>query len=165
VYRSLPSWFKSVFLFEFPLYSRNFPEEGSAWWDTNIIFLLFLFLFWHVIDKSTFLFMGCSWIVMCIFQEVIPTCYDWNACRIEPVKLQGDKICSFVLPFQPLSLLPIIVVFVWLLLLFILLVEDLSSIFLLPPFFYLPCGTISPFHVDFFLSKYSWCWEANEELN
>lgn len=31
VYRSLPSWFKTVFLFEFPLYSRNFPEEGSTW--------------------------------------------------------------------------------------------------------------------------------------
>ncbi|KAB5524556.1 hypothetical protein DKX38_022305 [Salix brachista] len=31
VYRSLPSWFKSVFLFEFPFYSRNLPEEGSTW--------------------------------------------------------------------------------------------------------------------------------------
>ncbi|KAL9253031.1 hypothetical protein AKJ16_DCAP05875 [Drosera capensis] len=28
VYRSLPSWFKTVFLFEFPFYSRSLPQEG-----------------------------------------------------------------------------------------------------------------------------------------
>ncbi|GAB2223830.1 hypothetical protein Droror1_Dr00004572 [Drosera rotundifolia] len=28
VYGSLPSWFKTVFLFEFPFYSRSFPQEG-----------------------------------------------------------------------------------------------------------------------------------------
>ncbi|XWS50816.1 hypothetical protein CRYUN_Cryun12cG0121500 [Craigia yunnanensis] len=28
VYGNLPLWFKATFLFEFPLYSRNFPQEG-----------------------------------------------------------------------------------------------------------------------------------------
>lgn len=31
VYGKLPTWFKSVFLFEFPLYSRNFPPEEQNW--------------------------------------------------------------------------------------------------------------------------------------
>ncbi|XP_047319952.1 uncharacterized protein LOC124923979 [Impatiens glandulifera] len=28
LYGSLPSWFKMIFLFEYPLYSRNLPQEG-----------------------------------------------------------------------------------------------------------------------------------------
>ncbi|XP_020533808.1 uncharacterized protein LOC105631062 isoform X4 [Jatropha curcas] len=31
VYGNLPSWFKTIFLFEFPLYSRNLPVEGTTW--------------------------------------------------------------------------------------------------------------------------------------
>ncbi|AAF78375.1 T10O22.15 [Arabidopsis thaliana] len=31
VYGYLPIWCKSVFLFEFPLYSRNLPQETTAW--------------------------------------------------------------------------------------------------------------------------------------
>ncbi|KAI4326270.1 hypothetical protein MLD38_031599 [Melastoma candidum] len=31
IYGSLPPWMKSIFLFEFPIYSRNFPKEGSNW--------------------------------------------------------------------------------------------------------------------------------------
>ncbi|KAJ4834916.1 hypothetical protein Tsubulata_032570 [Turnera subulata] len=31
VYRNLPSWFKTIFLFEFPLYSRNLPQEPQIW--------------------------------------------------------------------------------------------------------------------------------------
>ena len=31
VYGKLPTWFKSAFLFEFPLYSRNFPPEEQNW--------------------------------------------------------------------------------------------------------------------------------------
>ncbi|XP_012068452.1 uncharacterized protein LOC105631062 isoform X3 [Jatropha curcas] len=30
VYGNLPSWFKTIFLFEFPLYSRNLPVEGTT---------------------------------------------------------------------------------------------------------------------------------------
>ncbi|KAJ0105167.1 hypothetical protein Patl1_19668 [Pistacia atlantica] len=30
-YRRLPSWFKATFLFEFPLYSRNLPQEQPNW--------------------------------------------------------------------------------------------------------------------------------------
>ncbi|KAF4373577.1 hypothetical protein F8388_025271 [Cannabis sativa] len=29
VYGNLPSWFKKIFLFELPLYNRNFPQEGQ----------------------------------------------------------------------------------------------------------------------------------------
>ena len=32
VYGNLPSWFKTIFLFELPLYSRNFPQEELNWW-------------------------------------------------------------------------------------------------------------------------------------
>ncbi|XP_020869044.1 uncharacterized protein LOC9326327 isoform X2 [Arabidopsis lyrata subsp. lyrata] len=31
VYGYLPKWCKTVFLFEFPLYSRNLPQETTAW--------------------------------------------------------------------------------------------------------------------------------------
>ncbi|XWS60874.1 hypothetical protein CRYUN_Cryun07bG0075200 [Craigia yunnanensis] len=31
VYGNLPLWFKAAFLFEFPLYSRHFPQEGPNW--------------------------------------------------------------------------------------------------------------------------------------
>ncbi|XP_050215487.1 uncharacterized protein LOC126666690 isoform X2 [Mercurialis annua] len=31
VYGKLPSWFKSIFLLELPLYSRNFSREGATW--------------------------------------------------------------------------------------------------------------------------------------
>ncbi|XP_022738225.1 uncharacterized protein LOC111290970 [Durio zibethinus] len=31
VYGNLPLWFKATFLFEFPFYSRNFPQEGPNW--------------------------------------------------------------------------------------------------------------------------------------
>ncbi|PON49797.1 3-oxo-5-alpha-steroid 4-dehydrogenase, C-terminal [Trema orientale] len=31
VYGNLPLWFKRIFLFEFPLYSRNFPQEELNW--------------------------------------------------------------------------------------------------------------------------------------
>ncbi|XP_031261734.1 uncharacterized protein LOC116127623 isoform X1 [Pistacia vera] len=34
-YRRLPSWFKATFLFEFPLYSRNLPQEQPNWYRTN----------------------------------------------------------------------------------------------------------------------------------
>ncbi|XP_010274704.1 PREDICTED: uncharacterized protein LOC104609951 isoform X1 [Nelumbo nucifera] len=32
VYGSLPAWFKGTFLFEFPLYSRNLPQEERSNW-------------------------------------------------------------------------------------------------------------------------------------
>ncbi|KDP41143.1 hypothetical protein JCGZ_03634 [Jatropha curcas] len=35
VYGNLPSWFKTIFLFEFPLYSRNLPVEGTTWCRTS----------------------------------------------------------------------------------------------------------------------------------
>ncbi|XP_054809846.1 uncharacterized protein LOC129311507 isoform X1 [Prosopis cineraria] len=35
VYGSLPSWFKTFFLFEFPLYNRNLPQEGPNWCRTS----------------------------------------------------------------------------------------------------------------------------------
>ncbi|XP_004299539.1 PREDICTED: uncharacterized protein LOC101310607 isoform X1 [Fragaria vesca subsp. vesca] len=35
VYKNLPSWFKATFLFEFPLYSRNLPQEPPNWCRTN----------------------------------------------------------------------------------------------------------------------------------
>ncbi|KAF3437190.1 hypothetical protein FNV43_RR19943 [Rhamnella rubrinervis] len=31
VYGNLPSWFKTIFLFEFPLYSRHLPQETPNW--------------------------------------------------------------------------------------------------------------------------------------
>ncbi|KAG8639802.1 uncharacterized protein LOC110600289 isoform X2 [Manihot esculenta] len=31
VYGNLPSWFKTTFLFEYPFYSRNLPNEGTTW--------------------------------------------------------------------------------------------------------------------------------------
>lgn len=31
VYGNLPLWLKATFLFEFPFYSRNFPQEGQNW--------------------------------------------------------------------------------------------------------------------------------------
>ncbi|CAL5362653.1 unnamed protein product [Camellia sinensis] len=31
VYGNLPSWFKKAFLFEFPMYNRNLPQEGQNW--------------------------------------------------------------------------------------------------------------------------------------
>ncbi|KAM6568138.1 hypothetical protein CsatB_016123 [Cannabis sativa] len=35
VYGNLPSWFKKIFLFELPLYNRNFPQEGQNWYRTR----------------------------------------------------------------------------------------------------------------------------------
>ncbi|WCJ42062.1 hypothetical protein M5689_022890 [Euphorbia peplus] len=35
VYGNLPSWFKTIFLFEFPFYSRNLPREGTTWYRTS----------------------------------------------------------------------------------------------------------------------------------
>ncbi|KAL0794862.1 hypothetical protein Bca101_066239 [Brassica carinata] len=32
VYGYLPKWCKTVFLFEFPLYSKNLPHETTVWW-------------------------------------------------------------------------------------------------------------------------------------
>ncbi|RWR74988.1 FKBP-type peptidyl-prolyl cis-trans isomerase 5 isoform 1 [Cinnamomum micranthum f. kanehirae] len=32
VYGKLPAWFKAAFLFELPLYSRNFPQEQGSYW-------------------------------------------------------------------------------------------------------------------------------------
>lgn len=31
VYGNLPLWFKTTFLFEFPLYNRNLPQESLNW--------------------------------------------------------------------------------------------------------------------------------------
>ncbi|KAK3029955.1 hypothetical protein RJ639_037910 [Escallonia herrerae] len=31
VYGNLPSWFKTAFLFEFPFYSGNLPQDGPSW--------------------------------------------------------------------------------------------------------------------------------------
>ncbi|XP_068305528.1 uncharacterized protein [Pyrus communis] len=31
IYKNLPLWFKTTFLFEFPLYSRNLPQEKPNW--------------------------------------------------------------------------------------------------------------------------------------
>lgn len=36
VYGKLPSWLKATFLFEFPLYSRNLPQEGLNWCRTSL---------------------------------------------------------------------------------------------------------------------------------
>jgi steroid 5-alpha reductase family enzyme len=35
IYGKLPAWFKSVFLLEFPLYSRNFPQQEQNWCRTS----------------------------------------------------------------------------------------------------------------------------------
>ncbi|XP_024022162.1 uncharacterized protein LOC21400387 isoform X1 [Morus notabilis] len=35
VYGNLPLWFKKIFLFELPLYSRSFPDEGPNWCRTG----------------------------------------------------------------------------------------------------------------------------------
>ncbi|XP_062027675.1 uncharacterized protein LOC133743676 isoform X3 [Rosa rugosa] len=37
LYKNLPSWFKATFLFEFPLYSRNLPQEPLNWCRTSPI--------------------------------------------------------------------------------------------------------------------------------
>ncbi|KAL4331162.1 hypothetical protein AHAS_Ahas13G0472500 [Arachis hypogaea] len=35
IYGNLPLWFKTTFLFELPLYSRNLPQEGLDWCRTS----------------------------------------------------------------------------------------------------------------------------------
>ncbi|KAM1129722.1 hypothetical protein ACFX13_040187 [Malus domestica] len=35
IYKNLPLWFKTTFLFEFPLYSRNLPREKPNWCRTS----------------------------------------------------------------------------------------------------------------------------------
>ncbi|PIA25858.1 hypothetical protein AQUCO_10500001v1 [Aquilegia coerulea] len=35
LYEKLPAWFKVVFLFEFPLYSRNLPQDEMLNWKTK----------------------------------------------------------------------------------------------------------------------------------
>lgn len=37
VYGYLPKWCKTVFLFEFPFYSRNLPQETTVWWVFRIL--------------------------------------------------------------------------------------------------------------------------------
>ncbi|KAI9173848.1 hypothetical protein LWI28_007495 [Acer negundo] len=36
VYGRLPSWLRTTFLFEFPFYSRNLPQEGQNWYRTGM---------------------------------------------------------------------------------------------------------------------------------